>query len=88
MSGQEQPGDVKASVRAAGGIVHRRTRHGLVRYDEIVVVHRPQYDDWTFPKGKRDGKETDAETAIREIEEETGFRGTLGRDHRCLRRVG
>ncbi len=44
------------------------------------MVHRPRYDDWTFPKGKRDGDETDEDTALREVEEETGFRCRLDAD--------
>lgn len=44
------------------------------------MIHRPRYDDWSFPKGKRDGKETDEETALREVEEETGFACRLGPD--------
>jgi len=67
-------------VHAAGGIVRRRD-HGVPwRRWEIALVHRPRYDDWTFPKGKRDGRETDEETALREVLEETGFRCRLGRD--------
>ena len=38
------------------------------------MVHRPAYDDWTFPKGKADGDELDEDTALREVEEETGLR--------------
>jgi 8-oxo-(d)GTP phosphatase len=45
---------------------------------EVLLVHRPQYDDWTFPKGKALGGEGARETAVREVQEETGFRGTLG----------
>jgi phosphohistidine phosphatase SixA/8-oxo-dGTP pyrophosphatase MutT (NUDIX family) len=45
---------------------------------EVLLVHRPRYDDWTFPKGKALGGEGARETAVREVEEETGFRGTLG----------
>lgn len=44
------------------------------------MIHRPRYDDWSFPKGKRDGKEADEQTALREVEEETGFRCRLGPD--------
>jgi 8-oxo-dGTP pyrophosphatase MutT (NUDIX family) len=61
-------------VHAAGGVVWRRTPRGL----EVVVVHRPAYDDWSFAKGKRDGDETDSETALREVEEETGASCVLG----------
>jgi 8-oxo-dGTP diphosphatase len=51
-----------------------------LRRAQLVLVHRPKYDDWTFPKGKRDGKETDEQTALREVEEETGFPCRLGAD--------
>ena len=44
------------------------------------LVHRPRYDDWTFPKGKAEPGESDLETALREVEEETGFRCALGRE--------
>jgi 8-oxo-dGTP diphosphatase len=60
-------------VRAAGGVV---VRDG----PEVLVVHRPKYDDWTFPKGKAEPGETDEECALREVEEETGFRCSLGRE--------
>ncbi len=61
-------------MRAAGGLVWRRHR-GQV---EVLVVHRPRYDDWSFPKGKRDGDERDRDTALREVAEETGLRCRLG----------
>jgi 8-oxo-dGTP diphosphatase len=40
-------------------------------------VHRPRYDDWTFPKGKAEEGESDEENALREVHEETGLRCTL-----------
>jgi 8-oxo-dGTP diphosphatase len=58
------------TVRAAGGV--------LVRDGAVLLVHRPRYDDWSFPKGKRDKGETDEQCAVREVEEETGFRCKLG----------
>lgn len=64
-------------VRAAGGLVVRREPDGGRR---ISLVHRPRYDDWTFPKGKLQPGETDEQTAIREVEEETGLRCDLGLD--------
>jgi len=52
-------------VRAAGGLV--------VRDDTVVLVHRPKYDDWTFPKGKAEDGESDEDCALREVKEETGL---------------
>jgi 8-oxo-dGTP diphosphatase len=52
-------------VRAAGGLV--------LRDGEVLLVHRPQYDDWTFPKGKCKDGESDETCALREVHEETGF---------------
>ncbi len=64
-----------ATVRAAGGIVLRCTPGGDW---QVLLVHRPRYDDWSLPKGKADPGESDEETALREVEEETGLRCTLG----------
>jgi 8-oxo-dGTP pyrophosphatase MutT (NUDIX family) len=57
-------------VRAAGGVV---VREGATGAPEILLVHRPRYDDWTLPKGKAARGETDEECARREVEEETGL---------------
>jgi 8-oxo-dGTP diphosphatase len=46
----------------------------------VLVVHRPAYDDWTFPKGKVEPGESDQACAIREVEEETGLRCSPGRE--------
>ncbi len=45
---------------------------------EILLVHRPRYDDWSFPKGKCEGSESDEECALREVEEETRLSVELG----------
>ncbi len=63
-------------VRAAGGIVVRRGRLGRF---EVAVVHRPDRDDWSFPKGKLDEGESFEECALREVLEETGYRCRLVR---------
>lgn len=64
-------------VRAAGGVVWREHRGEI----EILLVHRPQYDDWTIPKGKADSAdETDEACALREVEEETGLACRLGHE--------
>ena len=65
-------------VRAAGGLVWRRNGSGDV---ELVLVHRPAYDDWSFPKGKLHAGETEPDAALREVEEETGLRCRLGPEH-------
>ena len=63
-------------VRAAGGVVLRRGALGGL---EVALVHRPAYDDWSFPKGKLLPGEREEDAAIREVEEETGMRCELGR---------
>ena len=45
---------------------------------EVLLVHRPKYDDWSFPKGKAAPDETDEECALREVAEETGLECALG----------
>jgi 8-oxo-dGTP pyrophosphatase MutT (NUDIX family) len=62
-------------VLAAGGVVWRR-RGGTV---EVLLVHRPRYDDWSLPKGKALSDEGAPDAALREVEEETGLRCRLGR---------
>jgi 8-oxo-dGTP diphosphatase len=47
---------------------------------EVLLVHRPRYDDWTLPKGKAAADESDEQCALREVEEETGLRCALGRE--------
>jgi 8-oxo-dGTP diphosphatase len=61
-------------IRAAGGIVHRKSGDST----EVLVVHRPKYSDWSLPKGKLDPGETLEQAALREVEEETGWRCNLG----------
>jgi 8-oxo-dGTP pyrophosphatase MutT (NUDIX family) len=63
-------------VAAAGGAVWRRADDGTL---EVVVVHRPRYDDWSLPKGKLDAGEHALSAAVREIGEETGLDVVAGR---------
>ncbi|GIH13564.1 NUDIX hydrolase [Rugosimonospora africana] len=65
-------GRPEGTVRAAGGVVWRETARGDV---EIVLVHRPRYDDWTLPKGKLEPDEHPVLAAVREVWEETGIEG-------------
>jgi len=61
-------------ILAAGGLVWRDSERGR----QIAVVHRPNDDDWTLPKGKLDPGERWQDGAVREVEEETGFEVRLG----------
>jgi 8-oxo-dGTP diphosphatase len=56
-------------VQAAGGIVVRRDGEDT----SVALVHRPRYDDWTFPKGKLQPQEVPRDGAVREVFEETGL---------------
>jgi len=58
-------------VRAAGGVV--------MRDGDVLLVHRPKYDDWSLPKGKCKRGESDEECALREVEEETGLHCAIER---------
>jgi 8-oxo-dGTP pyrophosphatase MutT (NUDIX family) len=51
-----------------------------VHRGRLALVHRPEYDDWTLPKGKLDRAESFEEAALREVEEETGLRCRLVRE--------
>jgi 8-oxo-dGTP diphosphatase len=66
-----------AEVKASGGVVWRRGDGGTL---ELVVVHRPRYDDWSLPKGKLDPGEGWEDAALREVEEEVGLRCRLGEE--------
>lgn len=55
----------------AGGVV-------AIQNGKVLLVHRPRYDDWSFPKGKVEGTEIYPVTAVRECDEETGFSVALG----------
>lgn len=60
---------------AAGGVLWR-VKDGKT---EVLMVHRPAYDDWTFPKGRLEEGESLVQCAAREAEEETGLPVVIGR---------
>lgn len=68
-------------VLAAGAVVWRHNKDGIV---EVLLEHRPNYGDWSLPKGKLDQGESPLLAAVREIKEETGYHVRLGK---FLRRV-
>lgn len=65
------PPQVLPDVVAAGAVVVRNGK-------QVLLVHRPRYDDWSFPKGKLDRGEHALTAAVREVEEETGLKVRLG----------
>ena len=64
-------------VRAAGAVCWDAEGAGGLR---VLLVHRPRYDDWSWPKGKLDDGEGSVEAAVRDVAEETGLQVRLGRD--------
>lgn len=69
----DHPGEAVAVI-AAGAIPWRISSDGL----EVLMIHRPRYDDWSWPKGKIDPGETLPECAAREVREEIGLSAPLG----------
>ncbi|WP_411373943.1 NUDIX hydrolase [Arthrobacter sp. MPF02] len=69
----DHPGEPVA-VTAAGAIPWRVSKDRL----EVLLIHRPRYDDWSWPKGKIDDGETVPECAVREVREEIGLDAPLG----------
>lgn len=63
-----------STILAAGVLPWRENGRGL----EVLIIHRPRYNDWSWPKGKLDDGETLPECATRETLEEIGLRVTLG----------
>ncbi len=75
MASPKPPAAADPDVVAAGALVTRKGPQGR----EVLLVHRPKYDDWSFPKGKQDPGEHVAWSAVREVLEETGVEIRLGR---------
>jgi 8-oxo-dGTP pyrophosphatase MutT (NUDIX family) len=77
---KKPPSTPTGAICAAGAVLWRAGDTETSAAGPLVaIVHRPRYDDWSLPKGKVDPGETEPITAVREIEEETGFISELGR---------
>jgi 8-oxo-(d)GTP phosphatase len=70
----DEPVPVTRAIHAAGAVVWRPATNGI----DVLLVHRPKYDDWSLPKGKREPGEHILLTAVREVGEETSVRPVLG----------
>ena len=62
-------------IQAAGAVLWRRLGEELI---QVALIHRPRYDDWSFPKGKVESGEAEISCAFREVLEETGFTSIFG----------
>jgi 8-oxo-dGTP diphosphatase len=69
-------GTGEGPIQAAGAVLWRRSRFGPGI--EIGLIHRPKYDDWSYPKGKLKPGEDVRSAAVREVKEETGMDCVLG----------
>jgi len=67
-------GQESTVIKAAGGVIFRETPAG----EEVMLVYRKRYGDWTFPKGKLKEGESFQQAAVREVREETGCTVELG----------
>ena len=80
---------LRVDIEAAGAVVARKVGGET----EVLLIHRPKYDDWSFPKGKLDPGEHLVTAAVREVAEETGLDIRLGNPlprstTRCSRAAG
>jgi 8-oxo-(d)GTP phosphatase len=75
---KKAPSSATGTIFAAGAVLWRAADADSTS-PLVALVHRPRYDDWSLPKGKVDPGETEPVTAVREIEEETGYACELGR---------
>lgn len=59
--------------KSCGAVIYRKQKGEL----EILLIQHKNGGHWAFPKGHVEKKETEEETALREIREETGLKVKL-----------
>lgn len=55
--------------KSCGALVYRRTKGQI----ELLLLKNRYGGHWSFPKGHVEGSETERQTALREVKEETGL---------------
>lgn len=61
---------------SSGGIIYRKVGKKI----EVALIVRGEGKIFCLPKGKIEKPETPQETALREVEEETGLKGKIDRE--------
>lgn len=69
---------MSTEILAAGTVCWRRVPTPRGEQLHVLLIHRTKQRDVSFPKGKLDPGESMPEAAVRETEEETGLRVSLG----------
>ena len=59
--------------KSCGAVVYRTGENG----PEVLLIKHKNGGHWAFPKGHVEKRETESETALREIKEETGLKVDL-----------
>lgn len=65
----------KYEVLAGGGVLIQKGGHEKDQFF-YALIHRPRYNDWSFPKGKQENDEDTLTCSLREVQEETGYKCT------------
>ncbi len=70
----------KSVIQAAGGIIWKKEGNEK----KLAIVHRQKHKDWSLPKGKVEPGESWKKAALREVLEETGYKGKLKKYAGCI----
>ena len=70
---QNKFGTGQASTRSTRGTKGTKSTKGI----EVLVTQHSKHKGWDFPKGHREISESEEQTALREVEEETGVKAEI-----------